>query len=133
MRLAFYGNLPETATDAKELMLARVRHQRDVGGRADMLVTGGDVAEGHVLVVSECWDKALASGFRSVRDCPGDGIGGDRCQVVTTRGDESACTAFATPELPPADANAAMPDSQSVAGDVTAPDSMPDGTPPSSP
>jgi hypothetical protein len=130
-RLAYYGNLPETATDAKELLLARVRHERGVGGRADMLVTGGDVADGHVIVVSECWDKALESGFRVVRDCPGDGIGGDRCQIVATRGDESACTAFATAELPPADANAAMPDPESVAGDVTPPDSMPDGAPPS--
>jgi hypothetical protein len=130
-RLAFYGNLPETATDAQELVLARVRHQRSVGGRADMLVTGGDVADGHVFVVNECWDKALASGFRVVRDCPGDGIGGDGCQVVATRGDESACVAFATAELPPPDANAAMPDAQSVAGDASAPDSMPDGTPPS--
>jgi hypothetical protein len=131
VRLAFYGNLPETATDAKELVLARVRHERSVGGRADLLVTGGDVADGHALVVSECWDKALASGFRSVRDCPGDGIGGERCQLIAAHGDETACSAFATAELPPADAGAAMPDPQSVAGDVTAPDSMPDGTPPS--
>jgi hypothetical protein len=131
VRLAFYGNLPETATAAAELVLARVRHEREAGGRADMLVTGGDVADGHVLVVNECWDKLLASGFRSVRDCPADGLGGDRCELVASRGDESACTAFAGAELPPLDPNAAMPDAQSVAGDVTPPEAMPDGTPPS--
>lgn len=130
VRLAFYGNLPETATDAKELVLARVRHQRDVGGRADMLVTAGDVPDGHVFVVSECWDKALQSGYRVVRDCPSDDSAG-ACPIIATHGDESACTAFATAELPPADAGAAMPDPQNVAGDVIPPASMPDGTPPS--
>lgn len=131
VRLAYYGNVPESATDAPELVLARLRHRRGVGGRADALVTAGDVPDGHVFVVNECWDKALASGYRLLRDCPADGIGGDQCTVVATHGDESACSVFPTPELPPADALADMSDSESVAGDVTPPEQMPDGTPPS--
>lgn len=131
VRLAYRGNLPESATDAPELVLARLRHRRGVGGRADALVTGGDVPDGHVFVVSECWDKALASGYRSVRNCPSDGVGGDNCAVVAERGDEAACSAFSAPELPPPDALADMPDPASVAGDVTPPEQMPDGTPPS--
>jgi hypothetical protein len=130
VRFAYYGNLPETATSAPELLLARLRHQRGVGGRADELVTSGDVPAGHVFVVNECWDKALSSGYRLVRDCPVDAPGGDQCTVMATHGDESACVAFPTPELPPADALAAMPDPANVAGDVTPPDQMPDGTPP---
>jgi hypothetical protein len=131
VRLAYRGNLPESATDAPELVLARLRHQRGVGGRSDALVTSGDVPDGHVFVVNECWDKALASGYRLVRDCPSDAPGGDACVVVVTRGDQAACSAFPSPELPPLDPQAAMPDPASVAGDVTPPDQMPDGTPPS--
>jgi hypothetical protein len=131
VRLAFYGNLPESASDAPELLLARLRHRQGVGGRADVLATGGDVPDGHAFLVNECWDHALASGYRLVRDCPTDALDSDACTVVLTRGDESACSAFPTPELPPADALAAMPDPASVAGDVTPPDQMPDGSPPS--
>ena len=131
LRLAYHGNLPETATSAPEFVLARVRHQRGEGGRADLLVTGGDVANGHVWVVNECWSSALAAGFRRVVDCPGDGIGGERCEVVATMGDASACRAlFAQAELPPADAEAPMSDSESPEGDVMPPDAMPDGAPP---
>ncbi len=132
LRLAYRGNLPETSTDAQELVLARVRHKRGVGGRADFVVSGGDIADGKLWVVSECWDKALQSAFRSVRECPGDGIGSDRCTVVHTRGDAAACAALVSDaELPPADASAPMPDPQSPEGDVTPPDSMPDGAAPS--
>jgi hypothetical protein len=131
VRLAYYGNLPESATDAPELLLARLRHKRGIGGRADVLVTDGDVPDGHAFVVNECWDKALGSGYRLVSDCPKDDPGGDQCVVVATHGDESACAAFPTPELPPADALTAMPDPESIAGDVTPPEQMPDGTPPS--
>ncbi|HET9932034.1 MAG TPA: hypothetical protein VFQ35_15130 [Polyangiaceae bacterium] len=131
LRLAYHGNLPETATAAPELVLARVRHQRGEGGRADLLVTGGDVPNGHAWVVSECWNSTLKAGFRRVLDCPGDGIGGERCEVVATTGDASACRAlFAQAELPPADAEAPMSDDASPEGDVTPPEAMPDGAPP---
>ncbi|HVZ36933.1 MAG TPA: hypothetical protein VG963_31120, partial [Polyangiaceae bacterium] len=73
VRLAFRTNLPDTASAAEELVLARVREHAGQGGRADLLATGGDIADGRVWVVSECWDHALASTYRRVLDCPGDG------------------------------------------------------------
>jgi hypothetical protein len=131
LRLAYQGNLPESGTEASEFVLARVRYQRAVGGRADLLVTGGDVPPGKVWLVSECWNAALAAGFRSVRDCPGDGLGGERCQLLASSGDASSCVgSFDEPEFAPSDPEAAMHDSQSPEGDVMPPDSMPDGTPP---
>ncbi|MFZ5895067.1 MAG: hypothetical protein ACOY0T_28665 [Myxococcota bacterium] len=131
VRLAFYGNLPETATAAPELVLARVRHQRGEGGRADLRLSGGDIPASNVWVVSECWSAGLASTFRIVRDCPGDGVGGQRCEVVASTGDPSACSArFSQAELAPGDAEAPMPDAESPEGDVTPPDTMPSGEPP---
>jgi len=131
LRLAYYGNVAETASDAPEFVLARVRHQRGDGGRADLLVTGGDISDGEVWVVSECWSPALESVFRVVRGCPADGIGGARCKEVTSTGDRSACPHdLLDPDLPPADAAAAMTDPESPEGDVTPPDAMPDGQPP---
>jgi hypothetical protein len=104
---------------------------RDEGGRADLLATGGDVASGHVLVVSECWNTQLASVYRIQRDCPADGVDGAKCTVVSTTGDPTACPVdLLVAELPPADPDAAMSDPQSPVGDVTPPVSMPDGTPP---
>jgi len=131
VRLAYRGNVAGTASDAEELVLARVRHRRDEGGRADLLVTGGDVASGHVWLVSECWDVELAGTYRAVQDCPVDGLGGDQCVLVSSAGDPAACAVdLRQPELPPADPQAPMSDPESPEGDVTPPDSMPDGTPP---
>lgn len=131
VRLAFHGNLPETATNAEELVLARVRHHKGEGGRADLLVTGGDVPNGKVWVVSECWSAGLASTYRIVRECPGDGIGGDRCVANSQRGDLSACLAdLAQPELPPADAEAHMDDPESPEEDLLPPSAMPNGDAP---
>jgi len=45
LRLAYRGNLEGTATDAQELVLARVRHRAGVGGRSDMIATSGDVPD----------------------------------------------------------------------------------------
>lgn len=131
VRVAFHGDLPETATDAEERVLARVRHQRGEGGRADLLVTGGDIAGGRVWVVSECWSAGLASTYRIVRDCPGDGIGGERCVEQSSTGDASACVrGLGTPELPPSDAEAYMDDAESPE-ELLPPTEMPDGEAPS--
>lgn len=128
IRLAYHGNLPETATEAEELVLARVRHHRGDGGRADLLVMGGDIADGHVWVVSECWDRDTLSAFRVVRDCPGDGIGGAQCETVATRGARTACLPdLLDPELPPLDPEEHMDDSESPEPDLLPPDEMPSG------
>jgi hypothetical protein len=131
LRLAYYGNVLGTATDKFEFVLARARQMRDVGGRADSIVTGGDITDGRAWLVSECWDAGLKSVYRVVRDCPADGIGGDQCSDVSTVGDAAACAQAVTDaDLPPADPSAAMSDPESPEGDVTPPSSMPDGTPP---
>lgn len=128
VRLAFHGNLPETATTAEELVLARVRHHRGEGGRADLLVTGGDIADGKVWVVSECWSAQFASAYRIVRECPGDGIGGARCVEQRSSGDPAACLRdLAQPEFPPADAEAHMDDPESPEADLLPPTEMPNG------
>jgi len=131
LRLAYYGNVAGTASDLPELVLARARNLRGIGGRADLLATGGDIQGGKVWVVSECWDAALKSAYRIVRECPTDGIAGAACTAVSTVGNASACAPdVAEAELPPSDPNADMPDAESPEGDVSAPTSMPDGTPP---
>ena len=131
LRLAYRGNLPETSSDAEELVLARVRHKHGVGGRADMIVTGGDIVDGKLWVVSECWNTQLAARLRIVRECPPDGIGGERCQVIRSEGELSACDkSLREADLPPSSAMAPMSDPQSPEGDVTPPDSMPDGSAP---
>ncbi len=131
VRLAFHGNLPETDTDAEELVLARVRHHRGEGGRADLLVTGGDIPDGQVWVVSECWNSALGSGYRIVLECPGDGPGGEQCVPRSTTGEPGACLGdLASAELPPSDPEAPMEDAESPDADVTVPESLPTGEAP---
>jgi hypothetical protein len=133
LRLAYYGNVADTASDAPELVLARVRQERAEGGRADLLATGGDIADGNVWIVSECWGAALQSTYRIVRDCPKDDIGGSSCDIVSTTGDLSACPHDLDQlDLPPTDPLAGMSDPQSPEGDLTPPTSMPDGEPPTS-
>ena len=134
LRLAYYGNVDGTATDTAELVLARVRQMRDEGGRADLLVTGGDVADGRAWVVSECWSPALQSVYRIVRDCPADDVAADNCEVVSSTGDANACPHdLLTAEPPPAEPLTPMSDPQSPEGDLTPPSTMPDGEPPTDP
>lgn len=127
LRLAYRGNLEGTATDAQELVLARVRHRAGVGGRSDMIATSGDVPDGHAWVVSQCWDASLAQGYRIVRDCSASDIDGASCTVVSTVGDVAACDVnLRTAELPPTDPNQAMTDADNPNADVTPPTSIPD-------
>jgi hypothetical protein len=129
LRLAYRGNLEGTATDAQELVLARVRHRAGVGGRSDMIATSGDVPDGHAWIVNQCWDASLAQGYRLVRDCSISDIDGASCTVVSTTGDVAACDVnLRTAELPPTDPNQTMTDSQNPNADVTPPTSIPDVT-----
>lgn len=128
VRLAFHGNVPETATDAEELVLSRVRHHRGEGGRADMIVAGGDLEAGRFLVISECWSAGLGSVFRRVLDCPGDGLGGESCIELSASGDAAACLGdLAQAELPPLDAEEHMDDAESPESDLVPPDAIPSG------
>lgn len=126
VRLAWRGNVEDTATAAEELVLARVRHQTDAGGRSDFVVVQGDVPSGEALVISQCWNKQLQSGFRIVRSCPLDGLGGEACSVTTSSGDVNACApSLRDAELPPADPNAPMTDAEDPNADLVAPSAIP--------
>jgi hypothetical protein len=126
VRMAYHGDVEGTATAAEELVLARIRHQRGVGGRSDQVVLNGDIPTGEAMVVSQCWNKALESGFREVRNCPLDGLDWTSCVVVSSSGDPSACPALLkAAELPPADPNAPMADESDPNGDITAPTEIP--------
>lgn len=128
LRLAYRGNLPETDTDAPELVLARLRQHRGDGGRADLLVSGGDIPDGRIWFVSECWDADSQSGFRAVRDCPSEGPFGEGCDTVMTRGTREACLSdLRDAELPPLDAEEHMDDPESPERDLIPPDEMPSG------
>jgi hypothetical protein len=129
VRLAYRGNLEGTATDAQELVLARVRHTAGVGGRSDVVAISGDVPDGHAWVVSQCWDAALQQGYRIVRDCSRDDIDGASCTVVSAAGDVAACAAnLKTPEFPPLDPNQSMTDAENPNANVAPPDAMPEVT-----
>ncbi len=126
VRLAYRGNVEGTATDAQELVLARVRNSVGVGGRSDMIVASGDVPDGHAWVISQCWNAALEQTYRIVRDCSKDDINGASCTVVSTTGDVSACDAgLRLPELPPTDPNQTLTDSEDPNGAVTIPTDIP--------
>jgi hypothetical protein len=126
VRLAYRGNVEGSATNAEELVLARLRHQRGLGGRSDLVVLQGDVPAGQALVMSQCWDQDLHSGFREVRSCPLDGLLGTSCVITQTTGDVNACPApLRSAELPPADPNATMPDDSDPNSDVAAPAEIP--------
>lgn len=127
IRLAYRGNLEGTASDAQELVLARVRHSAGVGGRSDLIATSGDVPVGHAWVVSQCWDASLSQGYRIVRDCSIDDIDGASCTAVSSVGEVSACDAnLLLPEFPPVDPNQIMPDAENPNAEVSAPTEIPD-------
>jgi len=127
VRLAYHGNVEGTATTAEERVLARVRHTAGVGGRGDMIVTSGDVPEGHAWVISQCWDASLGQTYRIIRDCPLDGIGGAACSDVSVAGELSACdVSLRIAELPPVDPNQSMTDEQNPNQTVAPPAVIPD-------
>jgi hypothetical protein len=126
LRLAYRGNVEGTASDAEELVLARVRHQRSVGGRSDLIVLGGDDPADQAWVVSQCWNQELQSGFREIRSCPINGVALDTCVVTQSQGDVSNCPdVMREPELPPVDPNAPMVDDGDPNSDVVAPPDIP--------
>jgi hypothetical protein len=62
-------NLGQTATAEKENVFSRIRFRPGIGGRADMLATGGDIPAGHAYVGTACWDAQEQERFKVVRDC----------------------------------------------------------------
>ena len=126
VRLAYRGDLAGSETSAEELVLARVRHQRGLGGRSDSLVSDGDVGDEEVRVVSQCWNAELESVYRVVRSCPLGEIAGEGCETLSSDGDVADCPSpFAEAELPPQTADEPMSDDQDP-NDVAVPSVMPD-------
>lgn len=119
-------NLSGSATAAKENVFARIRFAPGKGGRADILASGGDIANRHVHVGSACWDAQEKEGFKVVRDCV-KGTAGDlgSCTVVSTLGDLTACHPDLRGEVtPPSDDP--NDSTQEPGGPSEAPDTTPD-------
>lgn len=122
LRVATRANLPNSATDAKELLLIRLRFNPGVGGRAGALVSGGDVPADKVFIGRACWDATEQNAYKApVLYCTKGAP--ETCTPVTAaEGEQSACKAGT--ELDPPGENA---DHNSTAGEEGAPD---DVTPP---
>ncbi len=128
VRLAYHADVEGTASDAEELVLARVRHRPTVGGRSDGVVLGGDVPDGEALVVSRCWNEQLQSVFFELRRCTSDRVGdGADCTVMATEGAVDRCAkVLRGRELPKSEPMADDPDSEDPNPDLVAPDQIPD-------
>ncbi len=102
IRFAGKANLEDSATDAKENIAMRVRFHRGLGGRADLLATGGDVPEGKVWFASACWDAGGQEGFKIVREC----VQGQlfSCETIMTRGALENCLPGLQNAEPPTEA-----------------------------
>jgi hypothetical protein len=127
VRLAFHGNWESSASEKEELVFARARQKPGVGGRADALVLAGDVPEGTLLFVSECWDHEQQSAFRVVKSCEFEGLTLGSCKVEKEVGNPDACdVSLKDPEVPSLDANAGDDDQDDPEKDVTVPSAMPE-------
>jgi len=133
VRVAAYADIPEIPNDtpAKELLVGRARYNIGVGGRAEVAITGGDLA-GKVFFGRECWDRSEALVFKATALCsegvePGTGsctwtVTGDpaACLVVLAQGERDHCD--------PSDIDDGSPDPDAPATDVPGvPDTMPSG------
>ena len=133
VRVAAYADISEIPDDtpAKELLVGRARYNIGVGGRAEVAITGGDLA-GKVFFGRECWDRAEALVFKATALCavgeePGTGacvwsVTGDpaACRVVLADGERDHCD--------PSDIDDGRPDADAPATDVpVVPDTMPSG------
>jgi hypothetical protein len=102
-RVAYLGDLPQfvgTPTDHAELLLGRARFNPGVGGRADALVTGGDVPAA-VIYGAECWDVSENLLWKKVWSCTS--FATSSCTVLSEQGSVSTCAVDlqdAVPEAP---------------------------------
>ncbi|HEX8434003.1 hypothetical protein, partial [Archangium sp.] len=96
LRVVGQKNLAQTATAAKENVVSTLRFKRGVGGRADVVVFGGDVAADRFYLGSACWDAQEQEKFKVLRYCT-RGTAGQRptCDQVSIVGTRAACPADA--------------------------------------
>ncbi len=93
-RIRVFGqyNLAQTATEAKETVFSRVAFKPGVGGRADIVAKGGDIAEGVFYIGSACWNAQEQELFKVLRQCTvGQPL--TSCELVFTEGQRTACPA----------------------------------------
>jgi hypothetical protein len=91
VRVLFYGDLPAFVgtPDHAEFLLGRARFKPGVGGRADALVTAGDVPAGTFIYGAECWDRAEMLAWKKVWSCTS--LDPSSCTPVSQSGDVMAC------------------------------------------
>jgi hypothetical protein len=101
-RVLYYGELPEFVgtPDHAELLLGRARFNPGVGGRADALVTGGDVPSGVFIYGAECWDVSEDLGWRKVWSCTS--LDPNSCTVESEQGNVMACAVDLRDDMPEA-------------------------------
>ncbi len=101
-RVLYYGELPEFVgnPDHAELLLGRARFNPGVGGRADALVTGGDVPSGVFIYGAECWDVSEDLGWRKVWSCTS--LDPHSCTVESEQGNVMACAVDLRDDMPEA-------------------------------
>jgi hypothetical protein len=116
-RVLYYGELPEFVgtPDKAELLLGRARFNPGVGGRADALVTGGDVPNGDFIYGAECWDVSENLSWRKVWSCTS--LDPNTCTVESEQGNVMACAVDLRNDMPEAPT-----DGTSTAIDPGAPD-----------
>jgi len=69
VRMATYSDISEPRDGTRELVISRVRWLPGIGGRADGVVSEGEVPAGKYLLVNACWSAELQQGFKRVREC----------------------------------------------------------------
>jgi hypothetical protein len=77
VRLVARTNLSSTATAEPETVALKLNWIKDVGVRADAAATGGDIAQGQVMIVNTCVgaDLVKANAMTATRTCASDGTG----------------------------------------------------------
>ncbi len=133
VRVASYADIPAIPDDtpAKELLLGRARYNPGVGGRAEVAITGGDLA-GKIFFGIECWDRAESLVFKATALCSAGEVPGTGACVWAKTGDESACQVVLATGMrdyvEPSDENDPNPDPDAPANDVPmVPSVMPSG------
>ena len=86
-----------------------------MGGRADALVTGGDVPNGDFIYGAECWDVSENLSWRKVWSCTS--LDPSRCTVQSEQGNVMACAVDLRDDMPEAPT-----DGMSTTVDTGAPD-----------
>lgn len=125
VRVLYYGDLPDFVglPDKAELLLGRSRFNPGVGGRADALVTGGDVPDGALIFGAECWDRTEMLTWKKVWSCTAPGA----CTVVSEMGDRNACDVDLRTDAPeaPLSSDDSSPEAGAPDPTVAVPAAMP--------